>query len=377
MVHSCYAAQAYVIVNVIDRIHRSQFISPLLICRKRKQMPTVMIAEDDLLVADMLEGVLVDNGYDVCGIARTVDKAIELSERYKPDLAILDIGLAEGGLGTDIPARLKQTDHMGILYASGNVGQMNLTNADGEALISKPFRPEDVIRALKVVEQIVSGQKASRQIPNGFFVLEELSKNASQPNAKEGEVIKQNGRIRRQQAELARFGTFVLGESDLGNVLPVAARVCAECLGAAYCTIYRYRSEENDLIVEAGDGWNLGVIGKVVAKADNSSPHGRAFITRVPVACGDVTKDTTLVQPTLYASHGIISTLDVVIASDYQAYHVPYGVLEIDSCVQRDYDQADTDFLTGIANILAQAIELNQAKDRTARCGRSIVRHGR
>jgi DNA-binding response OmpR family regulator len=59
-------------------------------------MPTVMIAEDDLLMADMLEDVLIGGGYEVCGIARTVEQAVELGERYKPDLAILDIRLAEG-----------------------------------------------------------------------------------------------------------------------------------------------------------------------------------------------------------------------------------------------------------------------------------------
>jgi len=33
-------------------------------------MPKVLIAEDDLLVADMLEEILVNAHYDVCGIAR-------------------------------------------------------------------------------------------------------------------------------------------------------------------------------------------------------------------------------------------------------------------------------------------------------------------
>jgi two-component system, response regulator PdtaR len=69
-------------------------------------MTSVMIAEDDLFMADMLEEALAASGYEVCGIARTVEKAVELAERHKPDLAILDIRLANGGLGTDIPARL-------------------------------------------------------------------------------------------------------------------------------------------------------------------------------------------------------------------------------------------------------------------------------
>ena len=43
-------------------------------------MPSVMIAEDDLFMADMLEEALAANGYDVCGIASTVEKAVELEQ---------------------------------------------------------------------------------------------------------------------------------------------------------------------------------------------------------------------------------------------------------------------------------------------------------
>src|ERR1700722_20910694 len=97
-------------------------------------MAKIMIAEDDLLMADMLEDVLVGGGHDVCGIARTVDDAVELGKHHHPDLAILDIRLAEGGLGTDIPPQLKNGHHMGVLYASGPAGQMGLTRENGAAL---------------------------------------------------------------------------------------------------------------------------------------------------------------------------------------------------------------------------------------------------
>jgi DNA-binding response OmpR family regulator len=119
-----------------------------------------MIAEDDLLMADMLENTLTANGYEVCGIARTVEKAVELGESYDPDLAVLDIRLADGGLGTDIPARLKSRGRMGILYASGHAGKMVLTSVDGDALIVKPYRPDDVILGLRIVEQIISDRNA-------------------------------------------------------------------------------------------------------------------------------------------------------------------------------------------------------------------------
>src|ERR1700720_3923473 len=83
-------------------------------------MLKVMIAEDDLMMADMLEDVLVEGAYEVCGIARTVEKGVEIGKHCKPNLAVLDFQLAGGGLGTEIAARLSRRDGLGILYAMGN-----------------------------------------------------------------------------------------------------------------------------------------------------------------------------------------------------------------------------------------------------------------
>jgi CheY-like chemotaxis protein len=139
-------------------------------------MLKVMIAQDDLMMADMLDEILTDSGYEVCGVARTVGKAVELGKRHKPDLAVLDLRLAEGGVGTEIAAQLNRNGQMGVLYASGNAGEMGLTKADGNACIGKPYRPEDVVRALKIVEEIVSTGEASRPFPKGFYVLNGSSK---------------------------------------------------------------------------------------------------------------------------------------------------------------------------------------------------------
>ena len=43
---------------------------------------------------------------EVCGIARTVAEAVELGLRHKPDLAVIDLRLADGELGTEVAALL-------------------------------------------------------------------------------------------------------------------------------------------------------------------------------------------------------------------------------------------------------------------------------
>ena len=57
--------------------------------------------------------------------------------------------------------------------------------------------------------------------------------------------------------------------------------------------------------------------------------------------------------PDFYPQHGIISTVDVVITALNGA---SYGVLEVDSPTLHQYDQHDIDFLTGFANVLAEAV---------------------
>jgi two-component sensor histidine kinase len=163
----------------------------------------------------------------------------------------------------------------------------------------------------------------------------------------------QVSKLLHQQAAVAHFGSFALRESDVLKVLTEAARICAECLSVPFSKVCRYRVEENDLLIEAGHGWHAGVIGNVVSRADVTSPQGRAFITGKPSICNDLRNDNDFKLPSFYAEHGIVSTIDVVIkGSDDQ----PYGVLEIDNDQQHDYDQHDIDFLTGFANVLAEAV---------------------
>ncbi len=158
-------------------------------------------------------------------------------------------------------------------------------------------------------------------------------------------------KLLRQQAAIAHFGSFALSEGNLLAVLTEAAKVCAEGLDVPFSKICRYRQAENDLLIEAGYGWKAGVIGCVV-RADESSPQGRAFITGKPSICNDLRTDTEFELPAFYPEHGIISTIDVLIKGNGH----PYGVLEIDNDKQHNYDEHDINFLTGFANVLAEAV---------------------
>ena len=135
-------------------------------------MLKVLIAEDDLIIADLAEEILVDHGYQVCGIARTVSEAVKLALQHQPDLAVLDLRLADGGLGTEIAAQLRPFGRLGILYATANIAQVTLTDADGTACLSKPYRSADLLRSLEVVIEIVATGATRLPLPHGLQILQ-------------------------------------------------------------------------------------------------------------------------------------------------------------------------------------------------------------
>src|ERR1700730_2569888 len=113
-------------------------------------MPKVMIAEDDFMIAEMMQDILVHAGYEVCGIARTVAEGVKIGQHHQPDLALLDLRLANGGLGMEIAAQLGRRGALGILYATANSGSIVLSPTDGDACITKPYSADEMICALQI-----------------------------------------------------------------------------------------------------------------------------------------------------------------------------------------------------------------------------------
>jgi DNA-binding response OmpR family regulator len=133
-------------------------------------LPDVLIVEDDLTIADMLQEVLEAEGYRVSGIARTVDAAIELIELHQPDFAVIDLCLADGGLGTDVGAYLRATTKVGILYSTGNDSNA-LTVHLGDAVMTKPYRLTDVGYALKILSDLAETGQTRSKWPRNFRLL--------------------------------------------------------------------------------------------------------------------------------------------------------------------------------------------------------------
>ena len=131
-------------------------------------MGKLLIGEDNPFVAAFLQEAVREGGYEVCGVAASAKEFMTLAEQEKPDLAIIDVRLAGAVSGIDVAVEVSGRMNLGILFVTATPQRVLDPPAPaGEACLSKPFTEPEVIKALRVVEQMVStGQPPEQVFPN-------------------------------------------------------------------------------------------------------------------------------------------------------------------------------------------------------------------
>jgi DNA-binding response OmpR family regulator len=131
-----------------------------------------MIVEDELQLADILEEVLLSYGFDVAGIATTISEAeLLMTHGAVPDVAVIDIRLADGDDGTKLGRDLLTNHKIGVLYASGNVDPDVARQAIGHAYITKPYSLRDICRAVEITAQRATTGQTSGLLPHALVLL--------------------------------------------------------------------------------------------------------------------------------------------------------------------------------------------------------------
>ncbi|WP_369013044.1 sigma 54-interacting transcriptional regulator [Flavobacterium anhuiense] len=112
----------------------------------------ILIVEDQFIEAHDLQLILEKANYEVTGIARSVEQALEQIEIEKPDLVFLDIMLKGKRDGIELAHILKEK-HIGFIFISANSSKSILDEAKTTqpyGFIVKPFREQDVLTTLEI-----------------------------------------------------------------------------------------------------------------------------------------------------------------------------------------------------------------------------------
>ena len=164
----------------------------------------------------------------------------------------------------------------------------------------------------------------------------------------------------RQQEILSELGVLALQGAAFDTLIGETVRLTAEGLRVQFCKVLRYLPEENRLLVQAGVGWDPGIVGVASIGADLASPAGFALRTGKPVISNHLENEERFRTPDVLVQHGIKRAMNVILQGDGK----PFGVLEVDSQSDEDFVEYDLAFLQGAANVLGMAIERERNERR-------------
>ena len=116
----------------------------------RKQV-SILIVEDEALIASYIEEVLGESGFIVAGIAASGPEALSLAAETCPALALVDIRLTGPIDGIELACALRQKYSLPSIFLSGLVDGDTARRAEQAqplGFLAKPFLPSQVFKAI-------------------------------------------------------------------------------------------------------------------------------------------------------------------------------------------------------------------------------------
>ncbi len=121
---------------------------------------SILIVEDEGILAIEMESFLSQCGYDVLGIAASGERALQMAEHKKPDLILMDIKLRGKIDGIDTAIMIKEKSDVAILFLSAHVDEATIDRAsrlNPVGFIHKPVESRDLC---PIIDKVFKNFKA-------------------------------------------------------------------------------------------------------------------------------------------------------------------------------------------------------------------------
>ena len=106
----------------------------------------ILIVEDEAIPAMLLEEMVEDLGFTVCGKAVSGPGAVMAAEDYRPDLILMDIRLAQGTDGIEAAIEIRQRLGIPSLFMSAFSDKGTMARAQAAQPVGFVGKPYDETR---------------------------------------------------------------------------------------------------------------------------------------------------------------------------------------------------------------------------------------
>lgn len=114
----------------------------------------VLIVEDELLAAKLLQQIIAQAGYHCVGIAKNAEEALDLAKNHLPDIVLMDI-LLQGDIdGITTAHKIRKFLNSPIIYVSSYSDSETIIRAlqvHNSAYITKPFSQDHLLLTIQEI----------------------------------------------------------------------------------------------------------------------------------------------------------------------------------------------------------------------------------
>ena len=105
------------------------------------ESPSILVVDDEFIIANSLSLQVEEMGYSVCGVAATAREAVELAQAHRPDIVLMDVRLRGEEDGVDAALAIYETIGSKVIFITGSREQSTIARIYEDHPAGVLFKP--------------------------------------------------------------------------------------------------------------------------------------------------------------------------------------------------------------------------------------------
>ncbi|RAJ12623.1 LytR/AlgR family response regulator transcription factor [Arenibacter echinorum] len=113
----------------------------------------ILIVEDNVIIADDMQSMLEEIGYEIVDNVIVYEQAVEVLKNKEVDLVLIDIILASDKTGIDLGKHIRENYNIPFIFVTSNSDRATVENAKTvkpNGYLVKPFEQQDLYTSIEI-----------------------------------------------------------------------------------------------------------------------------------------------------------------------------------------------------------------------------------
>lgn len=113
----------------------------------------ILIVEDNVIIADDMQSMLEEIGYEIVDNVIVYEQAVEVLKNNEVDLVLIDIILASDKTGIDLGKHIRENYNIPFIFVTSNSDRATVENAKSvkpNGYLVKPFEQQDLYTSIEI-----------------------------------------------------------------------------------------------------------------------------------------------------------------------------------------------------------------------------------